>query len=172
MASARPHLASVCSAFYLWGMAPHPFELRMLVAQQGCEDDPKGISKVNELIDMVPGDDSWIFTPADDTLQDERLFNQFGKVIWENPNAAAVLFDQMRSPGFILECGPQNVGIGRVCGGQIFWKKSTLGTSRFDFATYAHECDGQLIVSKFEEHKKDFVFVNQPLCKFNSLQWS
>jgi len=155
--------------FYLVGMDPHPFELRWHLMVQGPDADPKGIHKANEAIGFIQ--DGWVVTFSDDTTQDRSLFKRLGEVIKEHPECTAVVFSQKRLDGTVLHAHPDNMHPCHVSGDQILWRHDLLNQYRFDYEAHAHECDGYLIEQVYREKPDHFVFIDEVLGKFGSLEW-
>lgn len=170
--SVRPNWAWRAVRFYLNEMAPHPFELRVIVAMQNRSPDPKGIAKLNECIDLIePFDPSWVFTLADDTTQHPSLFKRLAETIAANPDARAIVFGMWHPSGRVLEAAPENCRPTLVGGGQVIWRRDFIGNHRFNYPDYGGRCDGHFIQSRYRESPDKFVFVNEPLTKFNSFEW-
>lgn len=151
-------------------MEPHPFEVRWHILLQGPEEDPKGVNKVNEGIDQAP--DGWLMLISDDTDQHPALFRRLGETIAANPKAGAVVFSQDRHEGrFHLRARPDNMHPCHVCGGQIAWERAFLGTNRYNYAKHGGTCDGELIRFMYKQAPERFVFVEEVLTKFGSLEW-
>lgn len=167
---ARPWNIPILATAYLDGMEPHPFEVRMHVALQGPERDPKGEGKQNEIVSYIPND-GWLMFLADDTDQHPSLFRRLGELIFENPNAGAFVFHQQRKgwPGNLLPCSPDSMKICQVCGGQVVWKREFLGDERFRKED-GGVADGRMIERKWAESPERFVFVSEVLMRFGSLE--
>jgi hypothetical protein len=170
MPCSRPENIPQLAAAYLKEMEPHPWEVRWHIMLQGPEYDPKGTAKVNEGIDDVRG--GWLMLISDDTDQHPALFRRLSETIEANPHAGAVVFNQDRHAGrSILLAKPQNMTPCYVCGGQVAWKRDFLGTNRYDYAKHGGTCDGELIRFMYRQAPESFVFVNETLTRFGSLEW-
>lgn len=168
MACSRPQNIPLLVNAYL-EQEPHPFEVRWHILRQGPEPDPKGIRKVNEMLDLLPG--GWFMTVSDDTAQAPSLYRRLGEVIQSVPNAGAVVFSQVRKRGgWIQHAAPENMAPYRVCGGQVIWRRDFVGDKRFDFETHGDTCDGVFIQEMFQAHPEGFVFHDEPLMYFGSLE--
>lgn len=145
---------------------PHPFEVRWHLALQGPEPDPHGINKTNELLDGAC--DGWVLTFADDSLLHPALMRRVSEIA--RPDVGAIVVTQQRRDFLgTLHAGPDNMQIGRVSGDQIVWRREFLGEHRFDYATYAHCCDGALICERYQVDPERFVFMDEVLSWFNRL---
>lgn len=180
MSATRLHIIMPCNRpwnipklapAYLERMEPHPFEVRWHIMLQGPDPDPKGCSKTNEAVDMIR--DGWLIMLADDTDQHPALFRRLGEVIGQNPEARAVVFSQHRAAGgrFTLTAGPQHMTPCHVCGSQVVWNREFLGDHRYHYELHGGTCDGVLVKTLFDMHPDRFVFVNEPLVRFGSLEW-
>lgn len=170
MPSNRPWNIARLSEAYLEKMEPHPFELRWHIMLQGPEPDPKGTRKTNEAIDFIPN--GWLMMLADDTDQHPALFRRLGEVVAKNPDAGAVVFSQDRYRGkFTLHAHPNNMTPCHVCGSQVVWNREFLGSHRYEYEKYGGTCDGELIKKVFDLHPERFVFVDEVLIRFGSLEW-
>ena len=170
--SCRPHWVWKCVQFYLTRMEPHDWEIRTLIASQNHVADPKGQNKQNEMLDLIDRfDPAWLFTFADDTVQHPALFRRLGEVVKSRNSARAVVFDNRRNATTVLPAGPENCKPCFVCGGAVAWRRDFIGNRRFDYANYGSRCDGEFIYARYRESPESFVFVNEPLTKFNSFQW-
>jgi hypothetical protein len=195
MPVSRPHNLPRITHFYLTQMEEHPFEVRWLMGVQGRnEPDPKGMRKVDELMRMVPG--GWFIAQADDTVHHPALFRRIAEVIEKNPRAGAIIFSGQRSrrlslrrrikqawsilvsgrPGkspepVILKACPENMRPCHVCGSQMVFKKEFVGDQTFDFDTHGKLCDGVFIEKLWKKDPGAFVFVDEPLAWFGSMEW-
>lgn len=170
MPCARPHNIPKLAASYLQKWEPHPWEIRWHIMLQGPDSDPKGNHKCNEGVDCVP--DGWLMLIADDTEQHPSLLRRLAEVIEQNPQAGAVLFNQDRHAGrSILMARPENMTPCYVCGGQIVWNREFLGPNRYNFEKHGGTADGELIRFMYRQAPERFVFVNETLMRFGSLEW-
>ena len=170
MPCARPWNIPVLAPRYLEKMDAHPFELRWHIYLQGPDADPKGSNKCNEAIDDIR--DGWLFLFADDTDQHPSLFRRLGEVIKRHPKAGAVVFSQDRHGGrFILRAFPQNMKPCHVCGGAVAWERKFLGDNRYNYDKHGGTTDGELIKHMFTLDPNRFVFVDEVLTRYGSLEW-
>jgi hypothetical protein len=170
MACARPWNIPRLAPAYLERMEAHPFEVRWHILLQGPEPDPKGVAKTNEALDQIR--DGWVLTLADDTDQHPSLFRRLGEVIATHPQAGAVVFSQDRHRGrHILRPTPATMGPCHVCGGQVAWERQFLGDVRFDWDQHGGCADGHVIQRLHQAHPDRFVFVDEVLMRFGSLEW-
>lgn len=165
----RPQNLSRILDFYVSKMEPHPFEVRIHLAVQGPEPDPKGCHKVNEIIDMIK--DGWVITVSDDTLQHPALFRRVAEIQTQTPSVGAIVFGQLRGPNCEFHSGPDKVHPCLICGGQIVYQRWILGNERFDCGALLEQSDGYLIEKLYQAKPEAFVFSRELLMKFNSLDW-
>ena len=145
----------------------HPFELRWHILCQGPDADPKGTNKTNESIDSIR--DGWMFLFADDTVHHPSLFRRLGEVTTTNPNAGCIVFAQDRGDR-ILHPSPETMKVGMVCGGMVAYERSFVGDCRFDYANRLHECDGAMVEALHAKDPSRFVYIDEVLTGFNSLE--
>lgn len=170
MPCARPWNIPKLAPRYLEKMDPHPFELRWHICVQGPDKDPKGLLKCNEALDNIQS--GWVMFPADDTDQHPALFRRLAEVIRRNPHAGAVVFAQDRNAGkVVLRAHPLQLKPCHVCGGSVVWKREFLGPNRFDWANHRGTSDGILIAHMYNTYPNRFVFVDEVLTRFGSLEW-
>lgn len=181
MAVTRPHFLPIIMQGLLVDMEPHPFELRWHLAVQGPEPDPKGSRKFNEMVDAVPS--GWLYLMSDDTVPYPRFFRVLGETIEKNPNAGVIVVGQVRPIGTsigatatyggreLLHARKESVYPGAICGGQVVYERSLLGLRRYDHEHHLAASDGVLVSEMFRDHPERFVFVDQTLTRFNSLEW-
>src|SRR2546423_14867340 len=105
MPCARPQNIPILAPKYLQEVVPHPFELRWHILQQGPDPDPKGIYKINEMLDLIRG--GWFMTVADDTIQHPELFSRIGEMIETHPQAGAIVFSQYCGHGSLFRAGAE-----------------------------------------------------------------
>jgi hypothetical protein len=111
-------------------------------------------------------------TIADDTVQHPSLFRRIHDILEDHPDAGAIVFSQKRNGHeFILQASPHSMCPGSVCGGQIVWKREFIGDNRWDFNTYGTVCDGVFIQAMYNSAPNKFVFADEPLMYFGSLEW-
>jgi hypothetical protein len=157
---------------YTTQQEPHVFELRFHFLLENREHgDPKGVFKLNEGLLQVP--DGWLIVPADDTLQHPSLFRRLGEVITEHPDCGAVVFSQQRGkdPGHVIHANKDTVIPGRICGGQICWKRSFIGDNRWNFDVHREGADGYFAKMMHDQAPDKFVFIDEVLMYFDSLFW-
>lgn len=170
MACARPWNIPILAPKYLEKVKPHPFELRWYIFQQGPEPDRKGNLKLNEGIDMIPNN-GWFMILSDDTYQHPELFFRIGEMLEERPDAGAIVFSQYRGGGNFLRAHPNNMSPCNVCGGQVIFNREFVGDKRLKWEEHGGCSDGVLIQELFKEHPERFVFRDEVLCYFGSLEW-
>lgn len=163
----RPWNIPRIAEFYLCRMERHPFELRWHISVQGPDKDYKGCNKTNEAIDSIK--DGWLFFFADDTVQHQSIFRRLGEVVSANPDARVVVFSQQRGPD-VLRSNPECCIPGKVCGGMFAVEREFLGELRFDYPLYGSLCDGFLVQKLHEKDASRFVFVDEVLARFNSIE--
>jgi len=181
MAVTRPQNIPIIARNLIEAQYSHPFELRWHLAVQGPEPDPKGSRKFNEMVDAVP--DGWLHLMADDTIHMPSLFARLGDTIAANPNAGVVMFNQERPeayPGInsislgngkvMLRAQKEHMSPGYCCGGQAFYERGFLGNRRYNHQEHLHASDGYLLAELYHEAPERFVFVNEILVRFNSLE--
>jgi hypothetical protein len=171
MAASRPRFIEKLISAYMEKMEPHPFELRWHLLIQGPEPDPKGILKTNEMLDVLKGQDAWFFNPSDDTEEHPALFRRLHEAVSSNPTCGAVVFSQVRPGGGVLQACPENMHPGSVDGSQVFWSLPVFGHCRYDWDQFGCGCDGHCIQSVYKNCPDRFVFVDEPLIQFGSLEW-
>lgn len=156
---------------YILECDPHPFEIRWHILQQGPDPDPKGIRKVNEELDRIK--DGWFWTASDDAQHSKSLFRRLGETIAANPECGVVVFSERRDhkEGPILHAHADNMRPCCVDGTQPIFRRDLIGDHRFDFDQYGDQCDGRFIQLIHQQHPDKFVFVDEVLMNFNSLQW-
>jgi hypothetical protein len=171
MPASRPRNIEKLISGYMDAQEPHPWEVRWHLLVQGSEPDPKGIHKINEMLDVLNGQQGWYTCPADDTVPMPSYFRRLAEVIAANPNAGAVVFSEVRPGGHILHAAPENMVPGRVDGNQPAWNLQMFGHVRYDFDQFGCGCDGHCIQSVYKNCPDRFVFVDEPLIQFGSLEW-
>jgi hypothetical protein len=180
--SCRPQNIGRLAQRYYQEMEPHPFELRWHLLIQGPDPDPKGLNKVAEGMDwQMKG---WTWFPSDDALHDPSLFRRLAEAVsafkshW--PVGCVIFAEERRGgncpwtgqpwKGGILDAKPENMKICRVDGSQAFFRDWMLKYEHMSFQR-PEEADGDLIQRLYSKKPESFLFVNEPLIKFNSLQW-
>ncbi len=184
MPCAKPWNLPAISMCLLRKQEPHDFEIRWHLMCQGPEPDPKGFRKFIEGMRMVK--DGWIWGPSDDTLQPRSLLQRLCQLVCANPGAGVIVFSQLRSrrencPWLgrpwpadhepVLRARPENMRPCRVDSTQCFFKKEFIGDRVFDFDRYRFEADGNFIMQLYQESPHRFVFCDEILTWFNSLEW-
>lgn len=189
MACCRPQNIPRLAAYYLREMEGHRFELRWHILLQGPEPDPKGCRKLNEALhDIASGNpaDPWIFHPSDDAIHSVKLFRRLGEVTEDNPKAKAVVFSEhrrdcpwteghwelMSADWLRSEClvaHPHNMKPCHVDGSQLFYRRNFIGFNRFDCQNDTHIADGKFIEALYRSEPDSFLFVDEPLLRFNNL---
>ncbi len=168
MPSCKPHhLPRIVRRLYR-EMEQHPFELRWHLMIQGPEPDPKGMVKVDEGIELVRS--GWVWTPSDDALHSPALFRRLAEVARQHPHAGAIVFSEHRPDGSILRARPAEMNPCRVDGSQVFWRREFIGRERHDFHRVGMAADGEFIRRLHERSPEGFVFVDEVLLDFNSLE--
>lgn len=150
---------------------PHTLELRWHVAIQGShpgERDPYGMSKTNEIADMVP-DSDWIMFLSDDSYHHPALFRRIEEIIKANPDKRAIILSEQRQPAsWILRASPQNMRPCHVDGQQLVVRKDFLGTKRYERDKYGNQADGNLIQQLYQLAPNEFVFCDEILVSFGN----
>ena len=177
----RPGNLDRLAQYYLVDMESHPFELRWHLMVQGPEPDPKGLNKVNEALRMF--NTGWVWAPSDDAIHERELFRRLSEVAQVHPAAGAIVFSERRR-GVIPWTGqpwPSGEGVLRACpaemhpchidGSQVFFRAELLRGIQLDTRRWPGEADGHFIVEVYKRFPLRFIFVDEPLIKFNSLEW-
>lgn len=148
----------------------HGFELRWHLCQQGPEADPKGLRKINEALNWIK--DGWFHTPSDDTIHYASLYRRTWEIISSNPDTGAIVFSEDRGPkegNRIMRASPANMKPCEVDGSQIIWSKSFVGDELYPCEQFPLTADGVFTQRMFERDPSKFVFVDEVLVRFNSL---
>lgn len=170
MPMSRPGNLTAIFQFYYNQLEDHPFEIRWLIGQQGKEPDPKGVLKTNEMINLVP-DGAWFFCVADDTLCHAALLKRLAEIIKDDKIGAVVFAGRRNAENEVLQAVPERMTPGGVCGSQVCWNKSFIGSERFDFESHAERADGALINKLYYKDPSRFALIDEPLTYYGSLEW-
>jgi hypothetical protein len=149
-------------------MEPHPFELRWHLCIQGPDPDPKGSRKINEMLDNIQS--GWCWWPSDDTIEHPALYRRLGETIAANPTAGAIVVSQHRGGGHVLHARPDAMKVCHVDGAQVIWDRAFIGSERHQ-EKHGGTADGNFIVNKWREAPERFVFLDEVLTNWNSLDW-
>lgn len=149
---------------------PHGLEVRWHILQQNTEPDPKGYLKINEALDWLKT--GWFWTPSDDTLHYPSVIRRFQETLDANPGCGAVVFAEERAPGMgTLRASPSNFREGEIDGTQFFWNVEMVGPDRFEYPRYGVYADAHFTIDQYAKHADRFVFVDEVLLRWNSLEW-
>jgi hypothetical protein len=153
---------------WLTEMEPHPFEIRWWIMAQGPEPDPKGVNKTNEALRMIR--DGWLMAASDDTLHEPALLRRLGEVIKDNPDKRAVVVSERRPCGCVLHASPDSMKRCRVDGQQIIWRSDFIYNQQFDYEHRGDQADGDLAERMWAHDSSAFLFLDEVLVNFNSLE--
>lgn len=150
---------------------PHTLELRWHIGIQGrhpLERDAYGMSKTNEMVDMVPSTDrDWLMLLSDDSCHHPALFRRIEEVITANPDKRAIIFSEQRQPqSWVLHAAPENVKVCHIDGQQLVVRKDFLGSRRYERDKYNEQADGRLIEQLYQSASDKFIFCDEVLLVF------
>ena len=150
----------------------HAFAIRWCILQQGTDVDPKGLIKLNQALDWVPST-AWFWTPSDDCIHAPSLIRRVGEIAAEHPDCGCIIVSEdrgIKESHAILHAAPENMKRCHVDGSQCFWRRDFVGDYRYDFAGCGDQADGEFVEHFYALDPKRFVFADEILCRFNSLE--
>lgn len=116
---------------------------------------------------LMATQEGWVYFLDDDTVMHPDFFTGLNAAIRQHPGARGFAFPQIKRKR-IRGAAAETMKVRMVDMGQVCMQRGLIGATRFELGLY--EADGVFIENVYESDPQGWVFLNTPVCTYNSLR--